>query len=276
MFRSERYVAVLSDKLLSKYKCLVPLCSLPHSPLYVIRAIGPNEKANLRGFTGLTKDLYRDFNASFFEAIPGYVIDPPDTFTDSADNSADPTDTPSEYYTPQPPEIPYSRLYISRNRTLLENARDDPNSLLVILSNVMLSRGPQPDLVSITADSVLAKPVGVRHDIDPSQWRGGDLSTETPKAWIKVKIVRNVGRIEVDITTEMEKDLLRRAYATVRIALVEEGASAETSVETSENENARSRVEAFMRAVLGPPDETDQTSIVLKKLKEGEYCEIER
>ncbi|RUS16257.1 hypothetical protein BC937DRAFT_91433 [Endogone sp. FLAS-F59071] len=252
----------------SHSRCLIPLLFIPHSPLYVIRAIGPNEKANLRGFTGLTKDLYRDFNASFFEAIPGYVIDPPDTFLDSADNSTDSVDASSDYYTPPPPEIPYSRLYISRNRTLLENARDDPNSLLVILSNVISSRGPQPDLVSITADSVLAKPVGVRHDIDPSQWRGGDLSTETPKAWVKVKIVRNVGRIEIDITTEMEKDLLRRAYATMRVALVEEGESAEASIETGENENERSRVEAFMRAILGPPDETDQTSVVLRKLKE--------
>ncbi|RUS26004.1 kinase-like domain-containing protein [Jimgerdemannia flammicorona] len=234
----------------------------PERSLYIIRAIAPGERANLRGFTGQTKDVYMDFNASLFESIPDFNC------SDSLAESVSETTSEDQQTPHPPPDIPYPRLYFSRNRTLLENARDDPNSLLVILTNVQVDKSQEPERIAITADSALAKPLGARHNIE-SPWRGGDMSMETPKAWMKLRVMRNVGRIETEITKEMEKEIMRKAYTTARVGL-DNVTGAEATLEgADESVTEREIVEGFMRAVLGPPEEeNDQTKIVLRKLKE--------
>ncbi|KAG0273774.1 hypothetical protein BGZ95_010409 [Linnemannia exigua] len=115
---------------------------------------------------------------------------------------------------PEPisPERPrFARMYISKNRSLLSNCRDDPRARLAILSDLKISKpfsdiagGPNPaKMVRITARVMIGKPIGERHDMITV----GDL--DCPSAWAVFAGIKTLD-LDVAVPVRFEKRVLSR------------------------------------------------------------------
>ncbi|KAG0371934.1 hypothetical protein BGX24_000964 [Mortierella sp. AD032] len=115
---------------------------------------------------------------------------------------------------PEPisPERPrFARMYISKNRSLLSNCRDDPRARLAILSDLKISKpfndtagGPNPaKMVRITARVMIGKPIGERHDMITV----GDL--DCPSAWAVFAGIKTLN-LDVAVPVRFEKRVLSR------------------------------------------------------------------
>lgn len=215
------------------------------SPLYYVRAIAPDEdKITIRSFSNRAREVFQSFNSALFKQVeyehPGS----------------------RRYLLSDGTMIPLPRLYIAKNRTPLENARDDPKAVLAVITNVELTKSPvDPRLSRMTAKCFLVKPIGPRHDMEtPNIGVGSDPNM--PISWIKVKIVKNVGYIEVDVTKQMEEKVLRRGLQTSRLDLIE-------------GDKDYAVNETFIKTVLGfnnndNDDEPDPLKRIMARLREGE------
>ncbi|OZJ03730.1 hypothetical protein BZG36_04147 [Bifiguratus adelaidae] len=224
------------------------------SSLYVVRALDPEDTTQTRGFNSAANDAFKSLNSGFFEAINTFKADPHlivgrhDIYSEL------------RFKTPLP------RLYISKNRTFLEKARDDPNGLLIVLYNVHTEKVPDnTDLVLLRAQAALVKPIGSRNDIDVSQWPE-PIPSETPKAWMKVRMLKAIGEIEVEINSNMERDLVRKPFATTKLEVNETPASEENPDEDKEY------IKRFVEAIMSfrTPDQVqlEHEAEIMRKLRD--------
>lgn len=175
----------------------------PFSVLYVIRGVDIGEKPRARSFTNLMAEVFDILNASFYDTIKA-MKDREDGGTEEVN------------------ELPLPRLYISKNRTMLEFAASDPKAVLTVLINATVKKCTEPNkkgLYHVQADAVLVHPLGNRHDLDQLHWPEKIAQAEyAPRAWIKVKILKIVRGFEADITEKMEREIFKRLYTTTRLA----------------------------------------------------------
>ncbi|KAG2188295.1 hypothetical protein INT44_001048 [Umbelopsis vinacea] len=173
------------------------------SVLYVIRGIDIGEKPKARSFSKLMAEVFDILNASFYDTIKA-IKDREDGGTEEVN------------------ELPLPRLFISKNRTMLEFAASDPKAVLTVLINATVKKCTEPNkkgLYHVQADAVLVHPLGNRHDLDQLHWPEKIAQAEyAPRAWIKVKILKIVRGFEADITEKMEREIFKRLYTTTRLA----------------------------------------------------------
>ncbi|KAF9282535.1 hypothetical protein BGZ68_005895 [Mortierella alpina] len=107
----------------------------------------------------------------------------------------------------------FVRMYISKNRRLLANSRDERTAKIVILSDVRTSKSINPEvsddsstgarMVQINARAMIAKPIGERHDMITV----GDL--DCPSAWTMIACVRAFN-VEVVMPQRFDKGTLSK------------------------------------------------------------------
>ncbi|KAG0246271.1 hypothetical protein BGX31_003461 [Mortierella sp. GBA43] len=100
----------------------------------------------------------------------------------------------------------FVRMYINKNRTLLDKCRDEPFSKLAIISDLQSSKAFLVSglrVVSITARVMIAKPIGDRHEMVTV----GDL--DCPSAWITAACVKRLD-LDVHVPARFEKGVLTK------------------------------------------------------------------
>ncbi|CAG8474294.1 9865_t:CDS:10 [Ambispora gerdemannii] len=83
----------------------------------------------------------------------------------------------------------FARMYVSSGRTAIERCRDDPDSLLIILSSVVWHKPTN----GVRCKALIAKPFGRRHDLDTLDFP----ELADARSWIRVTIL---DRTEIDST----------------------------------------------------------------------------
>ncbi|KAI9249660.1 hypothetical protein BDA99DRAFT_523302 [Phascolomyces articulosus] len=168
------------------------------SVLYFLQLVLPTEKTNkaIRGFSKV-RGLYDQLNEPFLRVVEsmrnGELLQ----------------------------HRPLPRLYIGKNRTLLAEARNNPHGIVAIMMNVKTQPYPHSsrrDLCHLTADIVLAQPIGECQEFDTT---GTDATLPTdylPKASIKLKVIKVQMGVQAIITESMERLYFRRAYTTHRLS----------------------------------------------------------
>ncbi|KAG2221839.1 hypothetical protein INT45_003553, partial [Circinella minor] len=169
-----------------------------YSVLYFLQLVLPTEKTNkaIRGFSKV-RGLYDQLNEPFLRVV------------ESMKNG----------------ELlqhrPLPRLYIGKNRTLLAEARNNPHGIVAIMMNVKTqpyNHSVRRDLCHLTADIVLAQPIGECQEFDTT---GTDATLPTdylPKASIKLKVIKVQEGVQTIATETMERLYFRRAYTTHRLS----------------------------------------------------------
>ncbi|KAF8984181.1 hypothetical protein BGZ46_008695 [Entomortierella lignicola] len=122
----------------------------------------------------------------------------------------------TEDLSPEKPQ--FARLYINKNRSLLDTCRDDPQAKVIIFSDYHVRKAstdaPRPlpgvakpggsiKMVGIKARAMIVKPIGERYEMVTV----GDL--DCPSAWIMVACVKSFDW-EVDIPAKFEKGILSK------------------------------------------------------------------
>jgi hypothetical protein len=198
--------------------------------LYVIRGADIGEKPKVRNFSSMA-EIYDILNAQFYDDIKDIK-----EHEDNPDHEVQ--------------ELPLPRLFISKNRTMLELAASDSKSVLTVLINVELKKCTEPHkkgLFHVKADAVLVHPLGNRRDLDQLEWPEKIAQAEyAPRAWIKVKILKIVRGFEADITDKMEKEIFKRIYTTTRLAH-----------DPKESRLHNSIAKVFVKSVIGVPLEAE-------------------
>ncbi|KAF9572479.1 hypothetical protein EC968_009865 [Mortierella alpina] len=107
----------------------------------------------------------------------------------------------------------FVRMYISKNRRLLANSRDERTAKIVLLSDVRTSKSFDREtptgssngarMVRINARAMIAKPIGERHDMITV----GDL--DCPSAWTMIACVRAFD-VEVVMPQRFDKGILSK------------------------------------------------------------------
>ncbi|KAJ2962094.1 hypothetical protein NQZ79_g2819 [Umbelopsis isabellina] len=198
--------------------------------LYVIRGADIGEKPKVRNYTSMA-EIYDILNAQFYDDIKDIK-----EHEDNPDHEVQ--------------ELPLPRLFISKNRTMLELAASDSKSVLTVLINVELKKCTEPHkkgLFHVKADAVLVHPLGNRRDLDQLEWPEKIAQAEyAPRAWIKVKILKIVRGFEADITDKMEKEIFKRIYTTTRLAH-----------DPKESILHNSIAKVFVKSVIGVPLEAE-------------------
>ncbi|ORZ17535.1 kinase-like domain-containing protein [Lobosporangium transversale] len=120
--------------------------------------------------------------------------------------------------TPLSPEMPkFTRLYITKNRSLLHHCRDEPYAKIAILVDYHAGKPfiadaqttpigvikPGSRVVQIKARVIIAKPIGDRHEMVTV----GDL--DCPSAWIMIACVKIVD-IDVNVPAKFERGTLSK------------------------------------------------------------------
>ncbi|OBZ89240.1 hypothetical protein A0J61_02725, partial [Choanephora cucurbitarum] len=191
------------------------------SNLYFIQALSEQDCATkkLRGFSNV-RVLFQCLNASFF------------SYTDATDHT----------------KTPLPRFYIAKNRTLLNQAKTDPNGALAILFNVQLTPlkpdASQKNLYQMHSTVVLCEPVGDTHNFDDSTMDKSTKHEFFPKAWLKLKVQHVVHNAVATVDSDLDRNYLKKPYNTFRL-------STKTPVDpkkVSNNELAKQ----FVRSILEP------------------------
>ncbi|KAG0020396.1 hypothetical protein BGZ80_004247 [Entomortierella chlamydospora] len=118
----------------------------------------------------------------------------------------------SDSLSPEKPQ--FARLYINKNRSLLDSCRDDLQAKVVIFSDYHFKKassaagggpksGGNSKMVGIKARAMIVKPIGERHEMITV----GDL--DCPSAWIMVACVKTFDW-EVNIPAKFEKGVLSK------------------------------------------------------------------
>jgi hypothetical protein len=205
------------------------------SVLYVIRGVDIGEKPRARSFTNLMAEVFDILNASFYDTIKA--------MKDKEDGGTEVVN-----------ELPLPRLFISKNRTMLEFAASDPKAVLTVLINASVKKCTEPEkkgLYHVQADAVLVHPLGNRHDLDQLHWPEKIAQAEyAPRAWIKVKILKIVRGFEADITEKMEREIFKRLYTTTRLAY-------DPKESALHNQIAKVFVKSVIGASMDPEDVID-------------------
>jgi hypothetical protein len=213
------------------------------SVLYVIRGVDIGEKPRARSFTNLMAEVFDILNASFYDTIKA--------MKDREDGSTEEVN-----------ELPLPRLFISKNRTMLEFAASDPKAVLTVLINATIKKCTEPNkkgLYHVQADAVLVHPLGNRHDLDQLHWPEKIAQAEyAPRAWIKVKILKIVRGFEADITEKMEREIFKRLYTTTRLAH-------DPKESALNNQIAKVFVKSVIGAQLDPDDVIDYDAAAKNK-----------
>ncbi|KAF9957688.1 hypothetical protein BGZ72_001545 [Mortierella alpina] len=107
----------------------------------------------------------------------------------------------------------FVRMYISKNRRLLANSRDERTAKIVLLSDVRTSKAFNAEvpegsstgakMVRINARAMIAKPIGERHDMITV----GDL--DCPSAWTMIACIRAFD-VEVVMPQRFDKGVLSK------------------------------------------------------------------
>ncbi|KAF9115588.1 hypothetical protein BGX27_007325 [Mortierella sp. AM989] len=140
----------------------------------------------------------------------------------------------TEELSPEKPQ--FARLYINKNRSLLDSCRDDPDAKVIIFSDLHVRKASteaprissgggsksagNTKMVGIKARAMIVKPIGERHEMITV----GDL--DCPSAWIMVACVKAFDW-EVDVPTKFEKGVLTK----LRHEVVSFGANTKLSPE---------------------------------------------
>ena len=168
------------------------------SVLYFLQLVLPTEKTNkaIRGFSKV-RGLYDQLNEPFLRVVEsmknGELLE----------------------------HRPLPRLYIGKNRTLLAEARSNSHGIVAIMMNVKTqpyNHSIRRDLCHLTADIVLAQPIGECQEFDTT---GTDATLPTdylPKASIKLKVIKVQQGVQTIATGTMERLYFRRAYTTHRLS----------------------------------------------------------
>ncbi|KAI8378327.1 hypothetical protein BD560DRAFT_445170 [Blakeslea trispora] len=198
------------------------------SNLYFIQALSEQDCATkkLRGFSNV-RVLFQCLNASFFNGI------------DTADRT----------------QMPLPRFYIAKNRTLLNQAKTDPNGALAILFNVHLTPlkadASQKNLYQMQSTVVLCEPVGDTHNFDDSTMDKSTKHEFFPKAWLKLKVQHVVHNAIATVDSDLDRNYLKKPYNTFRL-------STKTPLDpkkVSNNELAKQ----FVRSILEPAPSKQST-----------------
>ncbi|KAI8097823.1 uncharacterized protein B0P05DRAFT_522223 [Gilbertella persicaria] len=163
------------------------------SNLYFVHALSEQDWATkkLRGFSDV-RLLFQCLNSSFF------------SYVESKEHG-----------------IPLPRFYIAKNRTLLHQAKSDPNGALAILYNAQLT--PKQDttaknLYQLQATVVLCEPVGETHNFDDSSMDKSREYEFCPKAWAKLKVQHIVHNVSAVIDADIDRNYFKKAYSTFRLS----------------------------------------------------------
>lgn len=202
-----------------------------------MRGVDIGEKPRVRNFNTMA-EIFDILNAHFYDTIKAMK-----DYEDGGDVD--------------PNQLPLPRLYISKNRTMLEFAASDPKAVLTILINVSVQKCTEPQkkgLFHVRADAVHVHPLGNRHDLDQLQWPEKIAQAEyAPRAWIKVKILKIVRGFEIDVSDRMEKEIFKRLYTTTRLAY-------DPRESPLHNQMAKVFVKSAIGSPLGPEDAIDYES----------------
>lgn len=202
--------------------------------LYMVRGIGLNEEANIRGLRNANKEVFSILNSSLMTIAEDLQLNPSSIIVNRK---------------------PLPRLFISKNRTLLESARDETESVLVVITDVKITSSSSEHIQNVVCNAILVKPVGKRYDIDLSQWPV-ETNKNSPKAWIKVKILEDIGKIEFQLNPKMEKEF-RKAYCTSKL-----------EVSATDSDYDKKLLTKFMNVAVGKTGEVENTVCdILKLLK---------
>ncbi|KAF7721254.1 hypothetical protein EC973_004999 [Apophysomyces ossiformis] len=189
--------------------------------LYFIQVVDAQEKSPkaLRGFSKV-RMLYNCLNAPFFRAVEGHKTD-------------------------EQQLQPFPRLYISKNRTLLTEARDNKESTLAILFNVEITpvTDQNASIFHFKADVAIVLPIGECHDFNQPSSDTIGSSEYFPKAWMKLKVLKVMYGVKTKITDAMEKNFFRRAFTTYRLS----------QVKANDLKKAKDVeiVDGFMKSIMG-------------------------
>ncbi|KAI7866728.1 Bromodomain-containing protein, partial [Spinellus fusiger] len=206
------------------------------SYLYFIQAVNAVEKGSkaTRGFTHV-RPLYNTLNYRFFHYVN--VL--------KSGGSV--------------PSYPFPRLYITKNRTLLTEARHHPHGMLAVMTNVMIAKcTDNPNHCRLLCDVVLVRPLGECHSFDETTVDPAMRYEYFPKAWSKVRIVRVVTGVSTLITVDMEKCFFRRAFTTYRLSF------RPTDVKKAGDANI---VGLFMKAIMDPKQGEHQDPLETESLE---------
>ncbi|KAF9363465.1 Receptor-interacting serine/threonine-protein kinase 1 [Mortierella sp. NVP85] len=178
-------------------------------PLYLFRAHLVKEMD--RKMTDISVDLFATLHQPLFETMNG-------------------TNTLS----PESPQ--FVRIYINKNRSLLERCRDEVNAKLAIITDLHTSKpfvessviqtegGVKANIstrmVHVTARVMIVKPIGERHEMVTV----GDL--DCPSAWIMVVCVKRLN-LQVNVPAKFEKGVLNK----MRHEVVPYGPNTKVSIE---------------------------------------------
>ncbi|KAI9483618.1 MAG: hypothetical protein EXX96DRAFT_536935 [Benjaminiella poitrasii] len=196
---------IISNTILPEEKVV---SSMPSFPMY--KEIQPKRKSNLyfvqafseedwrtkriRGFSNV-RLLFEYLNASFFHYIK----------TNGVERRS----------------LPLPRFYIAKNRTLLNQARTDPDGALAILYNVQIKpmeNQAKNDLMRLQTTVILCKPMGETHNFDESTMDKSNKYEFCPKAWLKLQILNIVHHVETVINADIDRNYFKKAYNTFRLS----------------------------------------------------------
>jgi hypothetical protein len=178
-------------------------------PLYIFRAHLVKEMD--RKMTDISVDLFATLHQPLFEMMNG-----------------------SDTLSPETPQ--FVRIYINKNRSLLERCRDEDNAKLAIITDLHTSKpfvestviqiegGAKANIstrmVHVNARVMIVKPIGDRHEMVTV----GDL--DCPSAWIMVVCVKRLN-LQVNVPAKFEKGVLNK----MRHEVVPYGPNTKVSIE---------------------------------------------
>lgn len=113
--------------------------------------------------------------------------------------------------------LPLPRFYIAKNRTLLQQARVDPDGILAIMCNAQLTK-LNDDIIQVRSTVIHCEPMDETHNFDEDSMDKGEQYEYCPKAWLKLKIIRIIRDVTSIINSEMDKNYFKKVYHTFKIS----------------------------------------------------------